>query len=68
MTADGWRGLVLHACAAHAAGDAAPLARLTQLLVAQDAAKAELHSKGYGVIGTPWTQLVAEVGDARRTR
>lgn len=56
MTADGWRELV-----EVANRDPLIKALLVRLLTEQDAAKAELHARGYGVTGTPWLDVVREV-------
>lgn len=63
MTTDGWRALAIAAVRQHDRGEDEMLDSLVQLLVEQDAAKAELQRKGYGCTGMPWLELVADVED-----
>ena len=61
MTQDGWRELVVQAQGEQ--GEALDL--LARLLAEQDLAKEYLRRKGYGCVGTPWPDVVAEVPDRR---
>jgi hypothetical protein len=56
MTLDGWKLVVLHA-----ADDVGRRDLLAKLLYEQDQAKESLRRLGYGVIGTPWPKVIAEV-------
>jgi hypothetical protein len=64
-TLDGWKQIALKAVHDHDAGDDEMLDLLAQLLSEQDAAKQALRDKGYGCIGMPWAETVAEVLDGR---
>lgn len=66
MTEQGWRDAVLEAVRRAEAGDAKALTLMAQLLTEQDTAKATLCQAGFGVTGTPWPEVVAEIIDAHR--
>jgi hypothetical protein len=56
MTLDGWKRVVLHAT-----DDLDSIDLLAKLLYEQDQAKESLRRLGYGVTGTPWPDVIAEV-------
>lgn len=61
MTAEGWRALVLQAVYRRENGDHEPFDLVVHLLTEQDQAKEGLRRLGFGVIGTPWSEVVAEI-------
>lgn len=66
VTRDGWKGLVLQVVNMHDNGHPEPLDRLATILEEQERAKFELHLKGYGVTGSPLSDIIDEIPDARR--
>lgn len=58
MTKDGCREAVLHAVREHDAGNDESLDLMAALLEEQDRAKNRLRELGYGVTGTPWSQMI----------
>lgn len=66
MTRDGWRDVILSAAVRSAGGKHDALDLLADLLAEQDAAKNALRELGYGVIGTPWPNVVRAIARAVR--
>ena len=62
MTQSGWREAVIEAVTRDATGDSTLLDLMAKLLAEQDAAKDALRLIGFGVTGTPWPNVVAEIG------
>lgn len=56
MTREGWKEAILKASREDQMMDL-----LSQLLEEQDSAKNALREKGYGVTGSPWPEVVAEI-------
>lgn len=61
MTVEGWKQAVMDAVREADQGYSYRLDLLAMLLNEQDEAKNELSRRGYGVMGTPWSQVVREV-------